>query len=108
MPKSSRQLREDALRIWNAALQAVRSDVLVQNAVQLDGSRLTLRNSNREVVYDLDSIGRICVVGTGKAGAGMAAGFEASLGSTWLDRKQVSGWINVPADCVRELERIHL
>lgn len=108
MPKSSRQLREDALQIWNAALRAVRSDVLVQNAVRLEGSKLTLRDSSREVAYDLNAVGRICVVGMGKAGAGMAAGFEAALGPEWLERKQVSGWINVPADCVRQLQRIHL
>jgi glycerate 2-kinase len=108
MPKTSRQLRDDALRIWNAAVEAVRSDVLVRGAVQVEGSRLSFRNSLHEVVYDLDTIGRICVVGAGKAGAGMAAGFEAALGPTWLERKQVAGWINVPSDCVRKLDRIHL
>lgn len=41
------------------------------------------------------------MVGAGKAGAGMAAGFEHTLGPHWLAAKQVTGWINVPADCLR-------
>ena len=37
----------------------------------------------------------------------MAAGLEAALaGSPLADR--MSGWVNVPADCVRPLQRIHL
>jgi len=47
-------------------------------------------------------------VGAGKAGAGMAAGLETALGPHTLESKQLTGWINVPADCVRPLSRIHL
>jgi hydroxypyruvate reductase len=52
-------------------------------------------------------IGRIAVVGAGKAGAGMAAAVESILGPAILDRL-VTGWINVPADCVSPLRKIHL
>ena len=56
----------------------------------------------------LNSIGRIAVVGAGKAGAGMAAAVEEVLGPQVMEQKQVAGWINVPADCVVPLRRIHL
>ena len=57
---------------------------------------------------DLSAFRRLVVVGGGKAGAGMAAGVEAALGDELLQTKQVTGWLNVPADCVRPLHRIHL
>ena len=48
-------------------------------------------------------MGRIAVVGAGKAGAGMAAAVEEVLGPRWLEAKAVTGWVNVPDDCVRKL-----
>jgi glycerate 2-kinase len=59
-------------------------------------------------IMSLSSIRRIVVVGAGKAGAGMAAGLEAALGPEVLASQHVTGWINVPADCVRTLSRITL
>ena len=56
----------------------------------------------------LDEIGRIVVVGAGKAGAGMASGVLQALGKDLLTEKQVTGWVNVPDHCVRALSRIHL
>lgn len=56
----------------------------------------------------LEDYERIVVVGGGKAGAGMAEGLELALGEPLLKQKRVSGWINVPADCVRPLRCIHL
>lgn len=102
--RSEAQLRQDALNIWKAGVDAVRSDRLVRDAVQLDGRQLLLADE----VIDLDQIGRIVVVGAGKAGAGMAAGLEQALGADLLAEKQVTGWINVPADCVQVLNNITL
>jgi hydroxypyruvate reductase len=104
MPRSPDQLRADALAIWHAGLEAVRSDRLVQENVRVDGDRLLIGDES----WKLDEIGRIAVVGAGKAGAGMAAGLEAALGPRLLVEKKVVGWINVPADCVRKLTHIHL
>lgn len=92
------------MAIWLAGVEAVRSDRLVQGQVRVDGHWLEIAERR----FDLTAIRRIVVVGAGKAGAGMAAGFEAALGPRLLVEKQVSGWINVPADCVRPLARIHL
>ena len=73
MSGSPRNLRADALRIWNAGLSAVRSEKLTRDAVRVDGRSLVF---GMEVVADeaeslrieLNSVGRIAVVGAGKAG----------------------------------------
>jgi glycerate 2-kinase len=100
----SSKLRSDALAIWHAAVDAVRSDRLVAETVRVDGDRLTIGDDD----YLLSSIRRIVVVGAGKAGAGMAAGIEQALGPGLLAEKNVTGWVNVPADCVRTLSHVHL
>lgn len=104
MPRSTEQLRDDALRIWRAGVEAVDSQRLVRRSFRVEGRRLRVGDARIE----LDSIGRIAVVGAGKAGAGMAAAVEAILGDDLLAEKQVSGWVNVPAGCERPLARIHL
>lgn len=104
MKRSPEQLREDALAIWQAGVNAVQSDQLVREFVQVVGSQLLVGDEP----IDLPSIRRIAVVGAGKAGAGMAAGLEEALGETLMAQKELTGWINVPADCVRKLSRITL
>jgi len=91
-------LRDDARAIWQAGVQAVHSDRLVQHAVQVRGDQLIVGEER----LPLTEIGRIVVVGCGKAGAGMAAGLEAALGERVMEAKRLSGWINVPDDCVGE------
>src|SRR3954451_22144328 len=92
MQRSEDQLRRDALAIWRAGVEAVRSDRLVRDAVQRDGQ--LLRMGDAEI--DLRAIQNIVVVGGGKAGAGMAEGLEAALGPELLRVKRVRGWVNVP------------
>src|SRR5262245_44864978 len=126
MPRSTAQLRSDALAIWQAAVHAVHSDRLVKDNVRVDGDWLLIGDHSsfnpepqatanppsvamsalaagsrlNEQQLRLASIRRIAVVGAGKAGAGMAAGLEEALGPQILAEKQVSSWINVPADCI--------
>ena len=104
----------DALRIWRAGLEAVRSERLIREHVRVAGHWLIV---GEEQPIDLQRIGRIAVVGAGKAGAGMAAGLEEALGPEIAESKQLVGWVNVPADCVppgedggppRTARRIHL
>ena len=104
MSRPSQQLRADALAIWQASVDAVRSDTLVRQHLQVTGDQLDLAGE----FIDLRRIRRIVVVGAGKAGTGMAAGVEQALGPELLAAKNVTGWINVPADCVRELDSIHV
>jgi hydroxypyruvate reductase len=101
---STNTLRDDALAIWRAGVEAVRSDRLVRESVRVAGNELRIGNERLR----LSRIRRIAVIGAGKAGAGMAAGLEEALGEQVLQEKQVSGWVNVPEDCVRPLRRIHL
>ena len=93
----------DAERIWRAGVAAVDSGRLVCSAVQRTGT--TLRICGEE--FDVRSLRRLIVVGAGKAGGGMARGLEEALGADLVGKK-VSGWVNVPADCVLPLRRIHL
>lgn len=96
-------LRGDALRIWQSGVDAVDSARLVIRHVSAWQGGLNI--AGRTWLPRSDS--QICVVGAGKAGAGMAAGLEQALGAEWLRR--TSGWVNVPDDCVRnDLKSIHL
>ncbi len=104
MTRSPDELLHDTVRIWRAGVDAVRSDRLMGRAMRLEGETLWLG----EQAFHLPAIGRIAVVGGGKAGAGMAAAVEQILGPHWMDEKQLEGWVNVPADCVCPLECIHL
>lgn len=103
MPRDESTLRSDALAIWQAGVDAVRSDRLVEQALHCDG--ITLRLADVEI--PLDKVRHIEVVGAGKAGTGMAAGVERALGPATLASKWVTGWVNVPADCVKQLETVH-
>lgn len=96
-------LREHAIEIWKAGVAAVSSERLVGNAVTCDGRTLTVCQH----AFDVASLHRIIVLGTGKAGAGMAVAVESALGAELTDAK-VTGWVNVPADCVRPLRQIVL
>jgi glycerate 2-kinase len=100
--KSSDELREDAVSVWKAGVDAVDSARLVRDQVTATPDDVSICGHR----WPASGSGRICVVGAGKAGAGMAAGLEEALGSEWLAR--TTGWVNVPDDCVRSLETIHL
>ncbi|HEV8000924.1 MAG TPA: glycerate-2-kinase family protein, partial [Planctomycetaceae bacterium] len=97
------RLRDDALTIWRAGVAAVDSERLVSGCVRVAGQGLEICGR----LFPLTSAGRIVAVGAGKAGAGMAAGVERALADSPL-AERLSGWINVPADCVRPLGKIHL
>lgn len=92
-----------AERIWRAGVAAVDSERLVGNAIHLDGSHWDVCGH----AIELSTLNRLAVVGAGKAGAGMAAAVEAAARDAGIPDK-LEGWVNVPADCVRPLQRIHL
>jgi hydroxypyruvate reductase/glycerate 2-kinase len=82
---------EDALAIWNTAVEVVRPEPLVRAAFE---SELAVHDASR-----------VIVVGAGKAGPGMAMGLETAL----ADRlTRVEGLVNVPAGSVAPLQRIRL
>ena len=104
MRRTPAQLRDDAIAIWQAGVAAVQSDRLLRDNVRVDGDDLLIGDE----LIDLREVRRIVVVGAGKAGAGMAEGLLQALGERVAEEKQLSGWINVPADCVRKLPFITL
>ncbi|MDB5341002.1 MAG: ttuD, partial [Planctomycetaceae bacterium] len=96
-------LRADLLSIWTAGVDAVRAPQLMRQAVQADSRQLTVCGET----WSWSDLDRIVVVGAGKAGAGMAGALEDILGPQIVEQR-VTGWLNVPADCVRPLRRITL
>ena len=104
MRRDQEKLRDDALRIWRAAVEAVRPVNLIPQFVAVEGN--VLRIGDEE--FDLTTIERIAVVGAGKAGAEMAVALESTLGERVLRDKGVTGWVNVPANCLRPTQVVHL
>lgn len=99
----SERLREDTIAIWRAGVAAVDSEKLVRDAVRVADGRLVVAGES----IPLDEVDRVVVLGAGKAGAGMAAGIVGRFDEAGaLDR--LSGWVNVPEDCVRAMPRTTL
>jgi hydroxypyruvate reductase len=104
MTSLSAKLRADAERIWRAGVAAVLPERLIPENVHVDGDWLAVGDD----LLDLRSVGRIAIVGAGKAAGAMAVALEKVLGPQLLEEKQVSGWVNVPADCVAPTQRVRL
>lgn len=101
--KNPQQRREDARLIWQAGVDAVRSERLVRNVIERRGDELSICGRS----FLIPELGRIAVVGAGKAGAGMATAVEETLGADVVDEK-VCGWVNVPENCLRNMAKIEL
>jgi glycerate 2-kinase len=97
------RLREDAVAIWQTAVAAVDSQRLVREQIRYADGCLYVAGH----AFPLSSAGRVVAVGAGKAGAGMALGLEEALAGTPASDR-LTGWVNVPADCVRTLPHIRL
>ena len=91
--------RRHLLAIFEAALAAVDPEEAVRRHVARKGD--TLRVGNRE--YDLGGVGRVVVVGAGKASAFMARALEAVLGDRIDD-----GWVNVKKGHGCPLRKVHV
>ena len=89
------RLRDEAVSIWQAGVEAVDSGRLVRNVVRTSDSTLVICGHK----ISLATVNRIVVVGAGKAGVGMATALEQALGDSVVNAK-LSGWINVPEDCL--------
>ena len=101
MNPSSLTTRTHALSIWQAGVDAVGSQRLVRDHVRIAGGRLHFGSHS----VALESFDRICIVGGGKAAGGLAVGLEQALAGI---PQPLSGWVNVPADCVLPTNSIHL
>ncbi|MCE9532310.1 MAG: DUF4147 domain-containing protein [Planctomycetes bacterium] len=90
----SQSLREQALSIWKAGVDAVRPEILLPGALR----EPRMQNA-------IEKAKRIIVVGAGKAGSAMSVALEQALGSHLA---KVEGIVNVPADTVRATQKIQL
>ena len=90
--RSSEQLQRDAFSIWQAGVAAVDSRRLVENALRVDGDDLFVGTQR----FSRSTVGRIVIVGAGKAGAAMGRAAVERL-QPLVDRGlELDGWINVP------------
>ena len=85
-------IRDDAIEIWKAGVAAVHGRTLVENAVHLEETRLSIG----EQEYDLKEFDRIVVVGGGKFSHFMAEGLEHALGNEVALEKSLAGLVSVP------------
>lgn len=111
LPQPSGQilmLRDDAIEIWKAGVRAVDSERLVRQNLAIDDDCLVVCGNS----IPLKTGQKIEVVGAGKAGAGMARGVVAALTESdrpnLTNKLEISGWVNVPEDCVTDCGSIHL
>jgi len=94
---SAFHLGQNALSIWDAALQAVKPEDLVH--------RFLATPPGRALDRELSEAKRILIVGAGKAGAAMSQGIESCLSHY---RRKMTGLVNVPVGAVRRLATIRL
>ena len=95
--QENNSMRDKALTIWNAGLQAVLGEPLVTDAIEIDGDFLMIDGES----VDRKDFDRVLVVGGGKAGSSMARGLEHRL-ADWLP---VSGIVNVPEGTERKTNK---
>ncbi len=100
--------RSIAVEIWEGGVRGVLADQLVIDNVRFVEEPPHSWLMIGDALIDPLSIGRMVVVGAGKAAAAMAAGFEAALGDTWCNRFHLSGWLNVPEGTKKPLQYLHL
>ncbi len=115
--------RDDALEIWTAGVQAVDPVRLVRQAVALkkDGSDWLFHFkhscfgsnsdetgfSSNDYIERLTEGGRLIVIGMGKASGRMAESLAQIVRPLFLENR-LSGWINVPDNCVEPIPGIEL
>jgi len=104
MHRSTADLRSDAERIWWAGVESVLPQRLIPQFIRIDGNRLLACDET----IDLRSVERIAIVGGGKAAGAMAVALENVLGTQLLIDKRVTGWVNVPADCLLATQHVRL
>ena len=95
--------RELAMQIWQSGVQAVRAEQLICQHVRCDLESLVLCDSN----VMLEPIGRICVVGAGKAAGYLAEALVDALRPI-AEQKRLHGLVNVPDNCVLALDYVEL
>ena len=100
-------LRDDAIEIWRAGIEAVNARSLVRNLISIDNGQLSIGSS----VFPIDEINRAVVVGFGKASGAMAVGFEEGIvagKNTTALPLEVAGLVCVPDDRIVDTKHIKI
>jgi len=103
------QLRADAQKIWWSGVAAVQPDRLIPRWLRVESPWLCCGQKSCEgfisantttdgLRLPLAEIGRIAVVGGGKAAGAMALAVERILAPHLRKKNRLFGWVNVPAD----------
>ena len=71
------KMRKDAVKIFNAGLEAVKPETCIHGCCRLEDNIFFVNQQ----AYDLDKFEKIMVIGAGKAGASMAGAIEEILNS---------------------------
>ncbi len=100
--QSPSTLSSKGYRIWRAGVEAVRPHSLLADVVRVTPEEIEVAGRS----FSRSAIRKLVVVGGGKAGAEMAEAFEEQLPEDLLSK--LVGWLNVPEDCTKELQKIHL
>lgn len=102
-----RNLRDDLFAIWNAGVKGVAPERLIEEFVAVESGRkgAVFHVKDREI--PLDAVENIFIIGAGKASAGLGIALERIL-LPIFGKKRISGWLNVPEDCVRGGEKIRI
>src|SRR4029078_6711244 len=96
MLRSAHQLRGDALRVWRAGVAAVHPARLIPEFVHVEGGDLWIGDES----IARAPVGKIAVIGGGKASGAMAAALEDVLGDEVIADKYAGGLVNVPENAV--------
>ena len=102
-----RSLRDDAVKIWQAGIEAVDARSLVKNLISIENGQLSIGPS----VFPIDEINRVIVVGFGKASGAMAVGFEDGIFADHNETAlpfELSGLTCVPDDRIVDTKRIKI
>ncbi|HAN99357.1 MAG TPA: glycerate kinase [Planctomycetaceae bacterium] len=99
--RSAERLRDDALAIWRAGVDAVRGERLIADHLSRVDDGIAIGDD----WVDPSRFRRIRVLGAGKAAAAMGEGIERLLDGLG-DRIALDGWLNVPEGTERPLRRI--
>ena len=84
-------IREDAITIWKAGVEAVNARKLVSSNVSLTADTLTIC----EQQFKFANLERVIVVGFGKASGAMAVGFEQAIADR-IETLTLIGQVSVP------------
>jgi len=98
-------MQQDILAIWQAGVDGVAPERLLRETVVYDKFAQTLCIAEDAIAPE--NIRRIVVIGAGKASARMTLALEQIL-LPIFGRNRLTGWVNVPEDCMIPTDAIHL